>query len=549
MMNHARTFLALTLALALPAQAQQPPDAGQTLQQQRQPALPDPKPTPGLDFQAPKVAPAPVGGLQVRLQGIRFEGNTLFSDAALQTVVGDGVGKTFDMAGLRQLVEAVNHHYRSHGYPFARAFMPAQALSEGTLRLEVVEGRYGAVHAIGDDAKLVDQAQAFLAALHPGAVIESGPLERASLILNDQPGIQARPLLRPGQALGTGDLDVSIQRTKAYSAEVGLDNHGNRYTGQAQARLNLEINSPFRLGDQATLHSLLTQQGMWFGQVVYSSPLGASGLRGQVAYAHTAYELGEEFKALGAHGTAHVGSIGLSYPLVRSQATNLTLNGTFQRKTLIDQQDATGTRSDKSSRSLPLALTFDARDGLGGGGITQGALAWTSGQLHLDASLRTADALTARAEGHFDKVNLDLVRHQALVKQFTLFARVSAQWTHHNLDSSEEFGLGGPGGVRAYPAGEGYGDRGWVGQLELRWALGAWGPYAFHDAGRITRNAQPWMTGTNERHIAGHGAGLRFQQDRWRVDGSVAWRSQGGNAESDTSQRTPTVWLTAIRRF
>lgn len=547
-MKRAPTILHTLWALALPALAQQAPDAGQTLQQ-FQPIAPAPKPARAVDIQVPTATPTLPGGLQIRLQTVRFSGNTVFSDAALQAVVGEVAGKPFDMAQLRALVEAVNHHYRSHGHPFARAFLPPQALNDGTLRIDVVEGRYGEVRTTGDDARLTAQAQAFLAPLRPGALIESAPLERASLILNDQPGITASPTLRPGQTLGTGDLDVRIQRTQPYNVELGLDNHGNRYTGQTRARLNLDLNSPFRLGDQATLRSIVTAQGLWFGQLGYSLPLGASGLRGQVGHAHTAYELGQEFSALHANGTADVSSLGLSYPWLRSQRANLTVSATYQHKTLTDKQDTASTRSDKSSQTLPVALDFDWRDGIGGGGITQGSLSWTAGQLRLDGPQRAADASTARQQGRFDKINLDLARLQALPKQLSLFARVATQWTSHNLDSSEGFGLGGPSGVRAYPVGEGYGDRGWVGQLELRYTAGAWGPYAFHDAGSVTQNARPWMAGNNHRHIAGHGVGLRFQEAGWRLDASVAWRSQGGHAESDTSQRNPTAWLTASHRF
>ncbi|MBC7701163.1 ShlB/FhaC/HecB family hemolysin secretion/activation protein [Aquabacterium sp.] len=547
-MKRVPTLLSALWALALPALAQQPPDAGQTLQQ-LQPTAPAPKPARANDNQAPTAPPTLPGGMQIRLQTVRFSGNTVFSDATLQAVVGDVTGKPFDMTQLRALVEAVNLHYRHHGHPFARAFLPPQALADGTLRIDVVEGRYGEVRAMGDDARLTALAQAFLAPIHAGDLIESAPLERATLILNDLPGIAASPTLRPGQMLGTGDLDVAIQRSKPYSVELGLDNHGNRYTGQTRARLNLDLNSPFRLGDQATLRSLVTAQGLWFGQLGYSLPLRANGLRGQVGYAHTTYELGQEFAALRAHGTADVGSIGLSYPWLRSQRANLTVSGTYQHKTLTDQQDAASTRSDKSSQTLPLALDFDLRDDIGGGGITYGALSWTPGQLRLDGPQRATDASTARQQGRFDKTNLALARLQALPKQLSLFARVSTQWTTHNLDSSEGFGLGGPGGVRAYPVGEGYGDRGWVGQLELRYTAGAWGPYVFHDAGSVTKNARPWAPGNNARHIAGHGVGLRFQQDQWRIDASVAWRSRGGNAESDTAQHNPTGWLTASYRF
>ena len=41
-------------------------------------------------------------------------------------------------------------------------------------------------------------------------------------------------------------------------------------------------------------------------------------------------------------------------------------------------------------------------------------------------------------------------------------SRLSLQETGTNLDSSEDFLLGGPYGVRAYPLGEAPGDRGYL---------------------------------------------------------------------------------------
>ena len=102
--------------------------------------------------------------------------------------------------------------------------------------------------------------------------------------------------------------------------------------GANRLHLNGEINSPFTLGDQLSLKLLYTNESMWFGTLAYGAPLGGSGLRGQLGYTHTYYELGKDFSDLSASGTADVYSAGLSYPLVRSQQRNLTLGATVQRK-------------------------------------------------------------------------------------------------------------------------------------------------------------------------------------------------------------------------
>jgi hemolysin activation/secretion protein len=545
-----RKSIALTLAMgaALPALAQTAPDAGQTLRQNQPPVLQAPRPSQGIAVQPPANSPTQPGGVAIVLNSLNFVGNTVFTQAQLHAVLGDAIGKTYDLAGLRALAERISAHYRVNSYPFARAFLPAQPMSQGELRVEVVEGLYGKVSATGD-AALAPQAQGFLSSLKPGAVIESAALERATLVLDDQPGITTAPLIRPGQQPGTGDLEVTVQRSAPITGDAAFDNYGNRYTGQNRLRTNVNINSPFILGDQIKLSALVSELGMWSGTVDYSAPLGTSGLRGQVGYAHTYYELGKDFANLKASGTAKVTTLGVKYPLLRSQQANVLLSATWQGRELNDVQGPAGTSNAKTSQSLPLALSFDVRDSLGGGAISYGTFSYTGGELSLDGGLRTTDATTAKSQGTFGKTNLDVARIQNVDAGLSAFGRVSAQWADKNLDSSEKFGLGGSSGVRAYPSGEGFGDQGWLTQLELRYSAGAYAPYVFYDMGDITTNAKPWAAGSNQRMLSGGGLGLRYQRAGWSIDAVVAWRDQGGKPTSDTAATDPLVWLSLSYKF
>lgn len=544
-----RLPLVAALVIAFPAAAQQPPDAGRVLQETAPPAATPPRPSPGVTVQPPVEDKAAPGGPAVVLKGVRFEGNTVFGEAELAAALGEVKGRTFDLAGLRALAGRITDHYRDKGYPFARALIPAQGLADGVLTLQIVEGRYGRVEAQG---ALAGEAQGFLAGLRPGEVIEAGSLERATLILADQPGVKVSPFIRPGQEVGTGDLVVEVDRDRTFKGELGLDNHGNRYTGQTRLKANVQADSPFMLGDQFLGRLLYTDEDLWLGSLGYSLPLGGSGLRGTVGYAHTYYELGKDFKNLKAHGTARVTSLGLSYPILRSQKANLALAVSYQHKALEDRQDATNTRNDKSSNALPIVLQFDRRDG---GGITYGALVYTAGRLRLDAALEAADIVSnTNTRGHFDKWNLDLARLQTTpVSNLTLFGRLSAQWAGKNLDSSESFILGGASGVRAYPQGEGTGDEGYFVQLEARYRMGAAEPFAFYDAGRVRINAAPGgilpPVTDNTRSIAGAGLGVRYGSGPWSLEAAAAWRTHGGAPTSDTQDRRPRLWASALWRF
>lgn len=548
---HIAGLVTLLLAGSV-AFAANPPDAGRTLQENA-PTLEAPRASPEINIEAPAPGEALPGGASATLQTVSFSGNTLYDEAALLAVLGDISGKSYDLAGLKGLANQITAHYRVNGYPFARAFIPPQPMADGSLQITVVEGRYGKVQTTGDEA-LKERAEQFLASLQPGEVIESKQLERATLILGDLPGVRIMPIIRPGQEVGTGDLDVKVERDGRFGGEVGLDNSGNRYTGRTRGRLSLHADSPFMLGDQITASGLYTEENMWYGSLGYSLLLGSTGLRGNVGYTHTYYELGKEFASLDAHGTARVASAGLIYPIVRSQKANLTVAGSYQHKWLNDQQDSTNTSNSKTSDSLPITLNFDLRDQLGGGGITYGSLSWTHGNLDLDSGLKAADRLTAKTDGSFDKVNFDLARLQSLPANFTLFGRVSAQWAADNLDSSEGFGLGGVNGVRAYPSGEGYGDEGWLAQVEVRYTAtlanaATLSPYAFYDSGRIRINHHPWDNAENHRSISGAGLGLRAAYKDFSADASVAWRTHGGNPQSDTKHDTPMVWVSAGYRF
>lgn len=307
--------------------------------------------------------------------------------------------------------------------------------------------------------------------------------------------------------------------------------------------------------DQITVNGVFTDEHMWTGNLGYNLPIGSSGLRGRFSYGHTYYRLGKDFASLDASGTADIASAGLSYPILRSQMSNLSLSTSFQQKRLNDKQGLTGTSDSKSSGSVPVALSFDHRDGFGGAGITYGMLSYTTGHLNLDTTLAAQDRASGRLKaGQFDKWNLDIARIQTTpFNPVSIYLRSSAQLAGKNLDSSEGFLLGGPNGVRAYPSSEGAGDQGWLGQLEVRYAYKRLSPFAFYDAGRIWLNARTASLTTpvllNTRTLAGQGVGIRIQQGPISLDTTIAWRSEGGTPQSDSKPRTPALWMALVYHY
>jgi len=539
----------LTLGLALfasdvHAQAQPAPpvDAGRILRDE----LPDPgravmpgaRPAPVIPRVGEESARAAPGGFEVTIQRIDLVGNTVFPTDRLLALLGAFADESFDLAGLEGLARRITDFYRDNGYPFATAFLPPQRVDDASLTIEIVEGRYGQVRATDDEA-IARQADAYLGVLQPGSPIETGPLERAMLILSDLPGVEVGPLLRPGEEVGTADLDVEISTTRRWNAGIRFDNHGGRFSGEHRGHLDFSVNRLLFLGDELSFRGLYSERDLFLGTVRYEMPLGYRGLRGFGSYTRTTYELGADFS--GFAGLANVYSGGLLHPFMRSQSANITGLVTLEYRDLDDRLN--GTSYDrKGVLSLTPSMRFDFRDDVFGGGVTFGSVGFTFGHLNSDDD--------SSVRGDFSRVSGQVARLQSLPAwgpssgQSSLFGSLAFQTGLTRLNSSEHFSLGGPGAVRAYPAGEAGGSSGLVTQLELRHTIGAFTPFAFYDYGLIAGEG-----GTAEREISGAGVGIRVQHLGFNADLSVAWRLSGGDSRSDSVQRDPRIWFSAGYRF
>ncbi len=526
---------ALVAVLGLTAgavSAQVAPDAGRVLQDTMPTETGPLSPSARIELEAGALEDMERGGATVRIASVRITGNTVYSETELLAVLGNVAGRDYDLAGLRSLANEISRHYRASGYPFARAYLPEQDVSAGQLRIDVIEGRYGEVRTSGN-ARVAAPAQRYLRPLQGGDVISTSQLERTTLLLGDLPGVTITPVMRPGATTGAGDLDVLTEAGPRVRADFGTENHGNRFSGEYRANATVRVNRAAIFGDELLFRATYTDEGMWLGQIGYELPLGARGLRANVGYARTSYDLRAPFEDYS--GTAKVANAGISYQLLRSRQTNLSLSAGYRYKDL-DTQLLGFSIDAKSSRSWPLGVNFDRRDGFGGGGVTWIAAEIVPGRLDAD----NAGAI----DGSFTRSYLQAARIQNLPGRLSMMTRVSGQWANRDLDSSESFVLGGAGGVRAYPQGEAAGSEGWLGQLELRYTVGNATPFVFYDSGRIKSDAMQ-----ASRRISGAGVGVRYQHSGIFLDLATAWRSSGGLPQSDDRTRSPRAWMSVSYAF
>jgi len=512
------TFLAcapaLSTLLALTAQAQAIPGSGQLLQE----VTPAP-PLPGPSSAPLKIEPALThpgdNTVSFKVRTLRITGNTCFDTPTLHALIADQEGQTLTLAQLNAAAARITDYYHRHGYLVSRAYVPAQQSPDGTVRIAVLEARYGNVtldnHSSVHDAKLA----AGLAPLQSGAPINTGPLDRSLLLLGDLPGVAAHGTLRPGSAVGTSDLQVEVDDIARLSGDLGVDNYGNRYTGRPRFSGDFYLNNPLHQGDQLSFSGLTEGTGMNYGRLAYQYPLTSNGLTLGTAVSALDYRLNHnaEVAALGANGNAQKESVWLSQALIRGRSFNLWGQIEYDHQHLNDLISSSGLENARDTNSWTLGLTANA---LNRNGSTSGNLSLTTGRLGFgNSAAQSADLEGANLGGNYTKWNLNLSHLQQLASNTALYLSFAGQAANKNLDASEQFILGGPTSVRAYDLGAVVGAQGYVATAELRQTLplhwmGTWQATAFFDNGFAQVNRDMYAPGSNTAILDGAGVGLNW---------------------------------------
>lgn len=531
----------MMLASFAAANAQQLPDAS-VLYPETAPRLVPPQPSPAFKLDgAPLPRTAASGGETFALKEIKFQGNTKLSSEQLASAVQPYIGQSVDLAGLQEIANGVTLHYRAAGYPFARAYLPRQDVSNGVITMNIVEGRYSEVAATIEKSGVQApdrEAQAYLSSLKKGEVISAAEIERIALIMNDLPGYTAVPIIRPGAEVGGGDLEMRLVQSQRTRASIGVDNYGSRYTGLYRARADVARAHNLVLGDELRVTGLLTDGDTGLVALGYALPLMPNGLRLDLSAVHSSYELsGDWMTGAGFKGKADILGATVSYPLVRSQKLNLTLSGGLQDKRY---KNEIGTLERYTINTLPLAVNFDVRDQFNGGAVTFGALSATAAHVSSD------NLPSASRDTNFRKVNLDIARIQRVTDRLQASIKASGQHTNNNIDATEFLPISGPNAVRAFPVGEFSGHRGWSAQAELSYNLPQYNasPYVFYDKGYASN-----LTTTLKRTLSGYGVGTRFNNGSWIIDVTAAWADAGAPSQVEPNERGARIWASIVKRF
>tara|TARA_R110000782_G_scaffold78293_5_gene156064 strand:- start:51252 stop:53009 length:1758 start_codon:yes stop_codon:yes gene_type:complete len=466
------------------------------------------------------LADARYANITTRFSTVSFEGLREVPAEALAESWSEFANRDVPLSSLCEIRDRAATILRARGYLAAVQVPPQRIEKDGIVRFDVLMAKLVGIEVRGDAGRSERLIAAHMEALKGQPVFNSHEAERHLLLARDLPGYDVRLALRPaGTAPGEVIGEVRVTR-QPVRFDINVQNLGSRSVGRFGGLARLQLNDLTGMGDSTVISLFNTAQTreQTVLQVGHSMALGKDGLRlsGDFTYAWTKPDIGG-----GADITSDtlIASAQLSYPLLRTQARNLSVSGGFD---IVDQQvDFTGvTLSDDRLRVIFARLDgalSDAESLASTNGYSAYEPRWrVGGSVELRKGLSGLGASGSKADPDAFVIRASASAEFRPVPDVTLAFAPRAQYSADPLLSFEEMSAGNYTVGRGYDPGVIAGDSGLGFAAEAR--LGslmphavrdvALQPFVFFDAAWMW-NEDAALAGTNPLKVYSAGGGVR----------------------------------------
>ncbi len=489
----------------------------------------------------------------------------------------------FSIGELQLVADVVTSHYRGKGLILASATLPVQTVTEGVVDIQLLVGVLGRILVEGgsqyDEAVLRKPFSGLV-----GKPVTKAGIEKALLSITDFPGLSVYGVFQPGLRVGEADITLTIQEEKPFDISLRADSHGLRETGRYRPRIIVSWNNPTGGADRLTLSAQRAFEPnlSHYWSMEYQRYIGW-GLTGGLSYFQNRFTVDPkranniQISSISQQAAAH-----MEYSAIRSRQENLSFRSSLTRKTSsVFLSGREENRADLSTLDLslrydlvdtlhPLRFLYDALFDIGedfGGGLNFFELRAARGFPEFLGAMgcQRPDAIGPSRRkpdrsftcGGFYKFFGSFSRLQLLSKNQSMLLRGEFQQTEDALTSLEQYSVGGPNNVRAYPEAQALYDNALFLSMDYifnapfiadKTALGnrTWGELlqvsAFFDyaLGRLNFPLKTNRGATNLEEkgawvpYGGYGVSVRFNIPGM-IDSRVIWAHQTGE-----KQRTPT---------
>lgn len=447
----------------------------------------------GAEISLPGAAGAIGPETQVPVERVQIRGGSVFELDALSAPLQPLVGQRVSVERLVEAVEAISRRYQDAGYPLSYAYLPSNNFQNGTLTVVVVEGYIARTEIAVEDTAVAQRVRRLAERMREERPLTRATFERYTALIERIPGASLA-VKAPVPRTPSGATTLRVEQRDSDRIDAGLTLGGGD-KNDTQAVGNLALHSHTRYAETLSFAYLMPVDNEdTFYAAQYRQELGTDGLR--LTMSAQRFEGDEEDPVLVSGRPYEVDQektrdryrLGLDYPLLLErnrrwsvEANVEHLDETADYRYRSDLGPGLRARQDLSYSTLELGTHYhqgnanrrlEAR-----GELRQGV---DLGEARTTTEIRNvvngvSVAANGQEELEYTRVELNGRWLEALTPNWRLSTRVAGFWSDDRLPAPERGQYGAGRFARGYDDGEAEGERGYAGEIELRYrhALGA----------------------------------------------------------------------------
>lgn len=513
----------------LPSQIPPPQDIQPPSPPQPPPSPPPQLPPPSKLLQPNQPPPAleePLPEISQPFTVQQFEviGSTVFSSEKLTEVLAKFTNKPITFTQLLEARSQITELYTQQGYITSGAYIPEQTLTDGVVRIEVVEGELEEIQITGT-RRLNPNYIRSRVALGASTPLNQNRLLESLQLLQINPLIQNLSAeLSAGSRIGSNLLAIQVTEADTFNTQIILDNGRSPSVGSFRRQLQVNEANLLGIGDSISL-AYGNTDGSNTIDASYSLPLNPRNGTITFSYGNTSANIIERpFNILDIESASQYYELTFRQPLVQTPSQEFALGITASRR----ESNISSSVFEQNQIPLNLLSPGSDEDGRTRVSALRFFQEWTSrnsqqviaarSQFSLGIGAFNATVNDTEPDSRFFAWRGQAQWVRLLAPDTLLLLRGDVQLASTRLLASEQFGLGGINSVRGYRQDFLLRDNGALASAELRLPIlrlprwnGVLQVTPFVDFGTTWRNSANGND-SNTNTLVSSGLGLRWLQ-------------------------------------
>ena len=450
---------------------------------------------------ADKAASQQGEAITFELKKIVMDSSAVLTEAELAAITQPYEGKMVQLNDIYAIVEKINALYASKGYVTCRAFLPPQTITDGKVKLLLVEGRTGNTTVSGNNYTKTSFITKRLH-LKENEIANIKQVNKDLLLFNATNSTQLRIMMKAGEKPGTTDYEITAYEPKRDTWTIFEDNAGSDTSGEYRTGLFFNTKSLSGTCDPFSVGTVFSE-GTRAANAMYTRSLGRSGTKMNLLYSTNAVKVTKgDYKDM-IKGHANSYAIGFTQPLVVNETTRTELSLDYNRQNSKTDFMVLGNRFNIVDDSVQDFTLGFAMTNYGASHVLYQKHSYVRGY-----SERTPSSMLE------DSQNFGFYKFNGLYQKLyaggqMINLRADAQWSgSEGMVSSRQFYMGGMYSVRGYKENFLGGDSGFTFSAEYSIPVinRNTNAFTFFDYGHVYGNGQ-----SDDQHsiLASLGLGIR----------------------------------------